>query len=74
MKNEKSDTLFVVYSGILFCSVFGLIAILTFTGNVMEIPEPLFIVEHLLIGLGFRAAYKSLDGNGFFRGYLRLLE
>jgi len=61
---KTNDRLFVIFAIGLATSVAALI---TFGYNAAGWgpPSPLFIAEHLALGLCLRAGYKSLDGSGF---------
>ncbi len=62
------DQLFMMFAIGLTATVATLIAFAYYMAGVGA-PSPLFIAEHLAIGLGIRAAYKSCDGSGFIHHF-----
>jgi len=56
----QNDRTFTIYAAMLIGGVGLLIASVVMAG-VTVWPTPLAFLEHLALGLGFRAAYKSLD-------------
>jgi hypothetical protein len=58
MSNDKAFTFFAV------ALVAAVLSVLTASvmAGVASVPTPLSFVEHLFFTVGFRAAYKSLDG------------
>ena len=58
MSNDKH---FAIYALILIAGVTSVLAA-SVTKGVTAAPPPLMFLEHLALGLGFRAAYKAFAG------------
>jgi hypothetical protein len=56
-----NDRVFAAYVVILFPGFASLITASIVTG-IASVPSPVSFLEHLALSLGFRAAYKSLNG------------
>ena len=77
MSNDKA---FVIYAAAIFLGISSLITFVLFT-QASHIPAPVYILEHVGLGLGIRAYYKAFDGeSGYYavargvRNYLGLGE
>ncbi len=57
MTNDKA---FHIYAALLVSGVITLLTVIV-TSGVAAVPAPLFLAEHLGLGLLFRASYKSLE-------------
>ena len=63
MQNDKA---FIVYAMALVVGISTLLAFVLGTGA-SALPTPLYLIEHVTLGLGIRAYYKSFDGkSGFY--------
>ena len=62
-----SDKIFGLYAAALVGGVLTMLTAVVLAG-VATVPTPLFVVEHVGLGLLFRASYKSLAGPGWAFG------
>jgi hypothetical protein len=63
MQNDKA---FIVYATALVVGISSLVAFVLGTGA-SSLPTPLYLIEHVTLGLALRAYYKSFDGvSGFY--------
>ena len=62
-----SDTSFKRYAAALVGAVLKMLTAVVLAG-IASVPTPLFVVEHVGLGLLFRASYKSLAGPGWAFG------
>jgi len=68
-----NDKVFTVYALTLIAGVLSVISASVMAG-VATLPTPLNFVEHLALSFGFRAAYKSLAGPGWWQAPTQLSE
>lgn len=76
----NDDRAFLTYAVALAAGVTSLLTFILFT-QAGSIPEPVYVLEHVALGLSVRAYYKAFDGeSGWFavargvRNYLGLGE
>ncbi len=58
MYNDKA---FMIYAAAIFTGIASLVTFVVFT-QASHTPAPIYILEHVALGLGIRAYYKSFDG------------
>jgi len=61
----QNDKVFIAYAAALVVGISSLMAFVLGTGA-SALPTPLYLIEHVSLGLAIRAYYKSFDGEGGF--------
>ena len=62
----QNDRIFIAYAIALAAGIGGLLTFVVGTGA-SHVPEPMYLAEHVCLGLMVRAYYKSFDGvSGYY--------